>query len=307
MSIEGMNKMSCPFVSVIIPVYNDPIRLKTCLQALEDQTYPKNSYEVIVVDNGSDKSIEPIVVGFSQARASYEIHPGSYAARNKGISVSRGEILAFIDSDCIPAPNWIERGVVNLLDTPTHEIVGGKVEFFFKDSGHPIAVELYDSMLNFDMKLYIERGNFTGAGNLFTFKRVFEHVGYFDRGLKSGGDVEWGQRAASLGYKLCYADDARVAHPARYSLAELLAKERRVAKGLAIVGRNLKKNVPSPLRWNHESIMEHLPPLPPVIKTMRLKNATLRTKMMIIVLWFVIRYIRIEERLRAKLRRKSSR
>ena len=59
-----MNEMSTPFVSVIIPVYNDPIRLETCLQALEEQTYPKSSYEVIVVDNGSDESIEPIVVEF---------------------------------------------------------------------------------------------------------------------------------------------------------------------------------------------------------------------------------------------------
>jgi len=59
-----------PFVSVIIPVYNDPIRLKTCLQALEEQTYPQNAYEIIVVDNGSDESIEPIVAEFSQAKAS---------------------------------------------------------------------------------------------------------------------------------------------------------------------------------------------------------------------------------------------
>ena len=58
-----MSKLSTPFVSVIIPVYNDPERLKTCLQALEEQTYPKSAYEVIVVDNGSDESIEPLVAG----------------------------------------------------------------------------------------------------------------------------------------------------------------------------------------------------------------------------------------------------
>ena len=80
--------MSTPFVSVIIPVYNDPIRLQTCLQALEDQTYPKSSYEVIVVDNGSDESIEPIVAEFSQAKATYKAQPGSYAASNKGISLA---------------------------------------------------------------------------------------------------------------------------------------------------------------------------------------------------------------------------
>lgn len=65
-----MSKASNPFVSVIIPVYNDPIRLKICLQVLEKQTYPENAYEVIAVDNGSDESIEPIVAGFNQAKAS---------------------------------------------------------------------------------------------------------------------------------------------------------------------------------------------------------------------------------------------
>jgi len=61
-----MSKLSTPFVSVIIPVYNDSIRLRTCLQALEEQTYPKSAYEVIVVDNGSDESIEPIFAEFSK-------------------------------------------------------------------------------------------------------------------------------------------------------------------------------------------------------------------------------------------------
>ena len=289
-----MDNMSTPFVSVIIPVYNDSERLKTCLQVLEDQTYPKEAYEVIVVDNGSDESIAPIVAEFSQAKASFEPHSGSYAARNKGLSLARGEVIAFTDADCIPAPDWIEKGVHHLLNMPEPGIVGGKVELFFQDPDHPTAVELYNNMTDFDMKMYIEKANFTATANLFTFNRVFEQVGYFDRSLKSGGDLEWGQRAAALGYKLLYADDVRIAHPARYSLAQLLAKERRVAKGLAIVRRNLKKNLP-PLS------------LPPVFRTMRLKRASFRTKMMIIVLWFVIKYIRIEERWRLKVRGTSAR
>jgi glycosyltransferase involved in cell wall biosynthesis len=63
-----MHHTSPVFVSVIIPVYNDPVRLKTCLQVLAEQTYPNEAYEVIVVDNGSDESIEPIVAEFSQVK-----------------------------------------------------------------------------------------------------------------------------------------------------------------------------------------------------------------------------------------------
>lgn len=297
-----MSKAFPSFVSVIIPVYNDPGRLKTCLQALEKQTYPQHAYEVIVVDNGSDGSVESVVTEFNQAKASYEEHSGSYAARNKGISLARGEILGFTDSDCIPAPDWIERGVAKLQSVPKCGIVGGEIEMFFQDPDHPTPVELYDSMTYLKQKGYIEKGQFSATANLFTFKQIFDHVGYFDSDLKSGSDKKWGRQVTSFGYKLVYADDVRVAHPARYSLAELLAKERRVAKGTVIVDENWKRNVP-PLRWNYESIMEHLPPLPPVIKVMRIKNASLKAKISVIGIWCIIRFLRIKEKWRVKLRR----
>lgn len=65
-----MSEMSIPFVFVIIPVYSDSERWKRCLQALEDQTYPKGFYEVIVVDNEFIEDIALIVAKFSQAKAS---------------------------------------------------------------------------------------------------------------------------------------------------------------------------------------------------------------------------------------------
>ena len=80
------------FVSVIIPVYNDAERLKKCLLALEKQTYPQAQYEVIVVDNASEENIKDVVSQFPQARLTFENSPGSYAARNQGISIAKGEL-----------------------------------------------------------------------------------------------------------------------------------------------------------------------------------------------------------------------
>ncbi len=108
---------STPFVSVVIPVFDDPDRLRTCLQALEHQTYPKPRYEVIVVDNGSARSVPPLVGQFGQARATYEMVPGANAARNRGISLARGEILAFTDADCVPARDWGSPSI--LVETVT--------------------------------------------------------------------------------------------------------------------------------------------------------------------------------------------
>lgn len=107
-----MNNPPKLFVSVIIPVLNDSERLKLCLEALEHQTYPKKLYEVIVVDNGSDQSIGSVVSKFTQATATAESHPGSYVARNKGILIAQGDIIAFTDADCIPALDWIEKGQI---------------------------------------------------------------------------------------------------------------------------------------------------------------------------------------------------
>ncbi|MGK7895453.1 MAG: glycosyltransferase family 2 protein, partial [Xenococcus sp. (in: cyanobacteria)] len=209
-----MVEKSVPFVSVIIPVYNDIERLRKCLEALESQTYPHNLYEVIVVDNASEDDIAATVTPFNQAIVLEEKRRGSYAARNKGILNAKGEVIAFTDSDCIPANDWIEKGVNNLLNTSNCGIVGGKIEIFFQDPEHPTAVELYDSIMAFPQSNYVKNNKFSVSANLFTFKKVLDEVGSFNAELKSGGDYEWGARVFKAGYEVIYAEDTTIAHPA---------------------------------------------------------------------------------------------
>lgn len=224
-----------PFVSVIIPVLNDSERLAICLNALEQQSYPKGRYEVIVVDNGSAKDLTEgltdLVNGISQAALTYEPQPGSYAARNHGLSSAQGEIIAFTDSDCIPAHDWLETGIKHLLSVPNCGLAAGRISVFFKDPNRPTAVELYDSITFLQQQKYIEEFKYGATANLFTFQRVFEDVGYFDDKLLSGGDLEWGQRVFSHGYPITYAEDSCVAHPARYSLIDLYKKIVRISRG----------------------------------------------------------------------------
>ncbi len=96
-----------PFVSVIIPVYNDAGRLRICLAALHKQTYDSDRYEIIVIDNGSDPSpvMDNLKVEFDNVVYDQELTPGSYAARNKGITIAKGDVIAFTDADCIPVNN----------------------------------------------------------------------------------------------------------------------------------------------------------------------------------------------------------
>lgn len=221
-----------PFVSVIIPVFNDEVRLMRCLAALEQQTYPADRYEVIVVDNGSARDVAGVVGGFAHARPLRELQPGSYAARNTGLAHARGEIIAFTDSDCVPQSDWLANGVARLLRAGQPIVVAGHIAVFCQTPGHPTPTELYERITAFPQQKYVEKYRYGATANVLTWRAVLEAVGPFNSQLKSGGDREWGQRAAAAGYPLVYAADAVVQHPARASFAELRHKLVRVTIGL---------------------------------------------------------------------------
>jgi glycosyltransferase involved in cell wall biosynthesis len=155
----------------------------------------------------------------------------SYGARNKGIKNAQGEVIAFTDSDCIPADEWIKNGVANLLKTENCGLVAGEIDIFFRKPNTPNAVELYDSIFGFNQKQCIEKYRYGCTANVFTSKKVIENVGIFNDVLKSSGDYEWGRRVYSFGYKQVYADNTRIAHPARCSFGELYQRIVRITGG----------------------------------------------------------------------------
>ncbi len=218
--------MTTLFVSVILPVYNDSMRLNKCLSALENQTYCKEQYEVVVIDNNSTEDLHSLVAQFRQAHYVFEPVLGSYAARNKGMSISKGEVLAFIDSDCLPQPHWLQEGIIALKENAA-ALAGGKVTFTFSSAKGP--AEIYDSVTNMQIEENIRSRRVSKTANLFAYKYVFDSVGLFPQ-VKSGGDVIWTKRATDADFKLVYAPNAEVFHPAR-TLIPLLKKQHRVGLG----------------------------------------------------------------------------
>lgn len=192
---------------------------------------PRELYEILIVDNGSDDGTADVVRSYPVKLLVENGKRNSYAARNRGIANAIGEVIAFTDADCIPRNDWIESGVTNLNRVPRCGLVGGRIVFFFKNSGKPNAVEIYDSILGLRQKEHIENGKYGATANVFTFKKVFKHAGLFDDTLKSGGDNKWGRRVHSFGYELVYADDIVVAHPARHSLGQLYRRLSRLVGG----------------------------------------------------------------------------
>lgn len=221
-----------PFVSVIIPVYNHASLLRTCLDALSVQTYPRDRFEVIVVDNNSTDEVDAVAKQYRGVRLVRQEVPGSYASRNRGLEVARGDVLAFTDADCVPAADWLEHGVEHISESADVGLIAGRVEIFVKDAQRPTPVELYEQLHGFPQERYVQEEKFGATANLFTRVDVFQRVGVFDGGLHSGGDLEWGQRVHAHGLELRYQDDVRIGHPARATWAELYRKRVRVIRGL---------------------------------------------------------------------------
>jgi glycosyltransferase involved in cell wall biosynthesis len=226
--------MNLPFVSVIIPVFNDAVRLKLCLAALENQTYDQNNYEVIVVDNDSDDnhSILGIIAQFPQVKMTTELYPSSYAARNKGIQIAKGSIIAFTDADCIPANDWLERGVNHFQSIPNCGMLIGCIEIFFQDPNHLTLIERYQNITAFRQKYYLKKFHSGATANLLTSKDVIDRVGLFNSKLKSFGDFEWGNKVFLAGYQQFYVEDMIVKHPSISLWKELKKKTLRVAGGV---------------------------------------------------------------------------
>ena len=213
---------SVPFVSVVIPVYNDTGRLKKVLSALRRQTYPKERYEVIVSDNASTEDVRSVTGQFPGVVYTYEAKRGPAAARNKGIRTAKGEIIAFTDSDCEPAVDWLEKGVQAVLRDPECGFVGGEIETFFKDPKRPRAVEILNQSY-FKQKELVENRGFAATANLLTRRDVFQAVGVFNETFlfPACEDREWGERVTESGRRGVYAEDAVVRHPLRHSLKDL--------------------------------------------------------------------------------------
>jgi glycosyltransferase involved in cell wall biosynthesis len=287
-----------PFVSVIIPVFNDAERLGRCLAALARQTYPAGRFEVVVVDNGSADDIRPLLAPHPWAVLASETRPGSYAARNAGLAVARGDVLAFTDSDCVPEPEWLACGVACLQRHPECGLVAGAITVFFREPERPTAVELYESITAFPQQKYVEKYRYGATANMFTRRDVFARVGSFDAALTSGGDREWGQRVHAAGLPLVYADEARVQHPARRSFGELSHKIVRVTNGM----ERLRARQPGSLRPFAKALARDL--LPPLAKIRgiwadrRLRGAGQRAKVTGVLLG--LRYTQAWARLRAR-------
>lgn len=215
-------------VSIIVPTYRDWHALRSCLDALAEQTLPAQEYEILVVENAGESQPHDLMLP-GNVRLLHEPAPGSYAARNCGIAEACGEVLAFIDADCIAAPGWLQAGRECLQANPDAGLVAGNIELSYA-APRLTPAECFEKAFAFRQRQNVANGVSVTA-NLFVRREVFDEVGAFDSGLMSGGDFEWTRRATSRGHRLLFCEAAVVRHPARASVNALACKARRVTSG----------------------------------------------------------------------------
>ncbi len=281
-------RREAPAVSVIIPHYDDLDNLRRCLALLAAQTMPRDEFEIVVADNNSRcgiAAVEKVCAGL--ARVVPAPIQGAGEARNAGVRASRGRRLAFVDSDCRPFPEWLERGIKALDDA---DMVGGRVDVVV-DGENPTAVEAFEMVFAFNLKRYIERVGFSVTANMFVSRAIFDKVGGFRVGVPE--DVDWGHRALALGYRWRYAPEARAAHPARRDWADLTRKWRRlVSEAYA----DVKEKPFGKLRWILRSWVVLLSPffhVAAVLRSTKLDRFDLRLKAIVIL--FRLRFWRFWE------------
>ncbi len=232
--------MSEPLVSVIVPIHcpaGDPATdLEACLDCLARQTCPRERFEIIVVDNGCpalEAVLGRLAAGHTpplEVRVVREARPGSFAARNAGLRVARGEVIAFTDGDCLPYPDWVERAAESVAEGSESGIVAGSIGLVApRPAGVSPIAYLYSATLSFPG--FDHSGGFGATANLIVRRSIIDAVGLFNPTLLSGGDMDWGWRAAGLGFKTRYVSAVGVGHQARASVRSIIVRELRLAGG----------------------------------------------------------------------------
>jgi glycosyltransferase involved in cell wall biosynthesis len=221
-----MKPQSCN-ISVIIAHLNQPDYLKMCLTSLQQQSFDMTGVEIIVVDNGSRILPHEIIAPFTNVRLEIEAKAGPGPARNKGVAVAKGRVLAFIDSDCIADAHWLSTVWRVMQADSGFDIAGGNVKVATAVPGRPTMVEAYEQVFSFRQQFYVERQGFSATLNMATRPEVFQRVGPFG-GIEIAEDRDWGVRAGKLGIKTHFVPDMWVTHPARRNMQEICAKLDRI-------------------------------------------------------------------------------
>lgn len=201
---------------------NRPEEIQTCLESLLLLDYPTNKLEIIVVDDASDDHTPAVVRQFNTVRLiSLETHQNAPYCRNRGASEARGELLAFIDSDCTADPAWLSDLTVAFRD-PRVGAVGGRIDGFFTTSRLDRYEQVNSSLI---IGTHIKRSSdadrffYVPSCNLLVKSDLFLELAGFNPDLFVGEDVDLCWRIQNAGQAVEYRPSGTVFHRHRNQIS----------------------------------------------------------------------------------------
>jgi GT2 family glycosyltransferase len=202
-----------PLISVIIPAYNRPGPLAACLQSLTRLDYPRDRFEVIVVDDGSSTPPADVISAVADqidVRLVEQENAGPAAARNRGAGEAGGKFLCFLDDDCLAAPDWLKK-LEARFDIDPHAAIGGKTIDAPPGNTYSTATQaILDAVYGYYAS--IGQASFFATANLAVPAGAFRSVGGFDERFLTSEDREFCDRWQLAGYRLVFAPEVLVYH-----------------------------------------------------------------------------------------------
>lgn len=244
--------LSLPSVTVVVPAKDGETVLGDCLASILAQRYPTDRLEVIVVDDGSRDRTAAIAAEAGCPVISTETNRGQSWARNRAAEEAKGDILAFIDADCVAQPDWLAQ-LVPIFSWERAGAVGGRVESCYHDT----AIDRYESAfssLQLGKNAIVE-----GAGpgtfyvptcNMLVRRAVYQELGGLREEMRVGEDVDFCWRLREKGSLLVYLPWGVVKHRHRANAKAMVRRRAQYGSSEALLHRlhpDKSKSMPFPL------------------------------------------------------------
>lgn len=206
--------MKSDFVSIIVPAYNAQKTIQKCIISLINLDFPKDQYEIIIVDNNSTDKTEEIIKNFSEVIYTKEIIQGRSYTRNHGASISKGNLLAFIDADVFLDTGWLKFLAAKFTK---ESIGGGQGKIIPTDDDGQASLNNFrirqqneaTDQTNMILRLkYFESPMVNSAACMYR-KEAFDLVGGFDVLLERHEDIDLAKRVCVSGYDLVAVPESR--------------------------------------------------------------------------------------------------
>jgi GT2 family glycosyltransferase len=247
---------------VIVPTFQRAGSLERCLDALGAQTFDRDRFEVIVVDDGSTEPPRAVVARAADAldvRLIEQANAGPAAARNVGANVAQGEYVVFTDDDCRPAPGWL-RALDEMRARYPGCAIGGRVVNALGDGLYSAASQLLIEFLYDYYNVDETGGRFFITSNLALPTDTFRQIGGFDASfpLAAAEDRDLCDRWREAGLRLVYCDDAVVHHAHALSMHSFCRQHFNYGRGAFHLHRARARRGEVPLRVEPASFYTRL-------------------------------------------------